>query len=377
MNFLEKYHVLSNTFKTLFSLIFINFKILLHKYILKKKILLFYHPKPLLTKIHNFYITDLLETKKNNFKILFGYQPHNQFYRNIKNFYIIKQGFLRFIFNVDIFLSLNICDIFPNNSIKIYLHHSIYDTPLVSQKKEKKLVKRFSNYDYLFVASKEAENIFEKLFSHHNKVNVPKIFEVGYPRLDYINKNNISRKLNNRIIIAPTGIKSFPNLSIQTYIVRLIYSLKKLNKYKITYRPHPSDIKSKLTLNIRKIFMNDPLFEFDTSDNYINTYKNSKFLITDLSGTAYTYALLTNNPIIFFSKNENYIKNTYYKKLNYFKNRNKIGKIITNLNQLNNAIKKIEIHRQKYNIEINKIRKNIKFLGKSKKRITYLLNHLC
>ena len=27
------------------------------------------------------------------------------------------------------------------------------------------------------------------------------------------------------------------------------------------------------------------------------------FLITDLSGTAYTYALLTNNPVIFFSRN--------------------------------------------------------------------------
>ena len=308
---------------------------------------------------------------------MFGYQPHNLFNKNIKNFYIIKQGFLKLIFNVDIFLSLNICDVFPNNSIKIYLHHSIYDTPLASKKKEKDLIRRFSNYNYLFVASNQAANIFVKLFNNNNKTNIPKIYEVGYPRLDYIYKNNIKKKLINRIIIAPTGIKSFPNLSIQNYLIRLIYFLRKLNKYKITYRPHPSDIKSQSTLNIKKVFKNEPLFEFDTSDNYINIYKNSNFLITDLSGTAYTYALLTNNPIIFFSKNENYIKRTYYKNLNYFKNRNKIGKTITNFNQLKNAINKLEINRQKYNIEINKIRKNIKYLGKSKKRIIYLLNQLC
>ena len=160
MNFLEKYFNLSNIIKTFISLIFVNFEIFLYKFIFKKKILLFYHPKPLLTEIHNFYITDLLNTKNNNFKILFGYQPHNQFHKNIKNFYIIKQGFLKFIFNVDIFLSLNICDIFPTNSIKIYLHHSIYDTPLASKIKEKNLMKRFSNYNYLFVASKQAANIF-------------------------------------------------------------------------------------------------------------------------------------------------------------------------------------------------------------------------
>ena len=377
MNFLEKCNFLLNIFKSFYSIIFINFQILFYKYILKKKLLLFYHPKPLLTKIHNFYITDLLKSKNNNFKILFGYQPHNLFNKNIKNFYIIKQGFLKLIFNVDIFLSLNICDVFPNNSIKIYLHHSIYDTPLASKKKEKDLIRRFSNYNYLFVASNQAANIFVKLFNNNNKTNIPKIYEVGYPRLDYIYKNNIKKKLINRIIIAPTGIKSFPNLSIQNYLIRLIYFLRKLNKYKITYRPHPSDIKSQSTLNIKKVFKNEPLFEFDTSENYINIYKNSNFLITDLSGTAYTYALLTNNPIIFFSKNENYIKRTYYKNLNYFKNRNKIGKTITNFNQLKNAINKLEINRQKYNIEINKIRKNIKYLGKSKKRIIYLLNQLC
>ena len=376
MNFLEKCNFLLNIFKSFYSIIFINFQILFYKYILKKKLLLFYHPKPLLTKIHNFYITDLLKSKNNNFKILFGYQPHNLLNKNIKNFYIIKQGFLKLIFNVDIFLSLNICDVFPNNSIKIYLHHSIYDTPLASKKKERDLIRRFSNYNYLFVASDQAANIFVKLFNNI-KTNIPKIYEVGYPRLDYIYKNNIKKKLINRIIIAPTGIKSFPNLSIQNYLIRLIHFLRKLNKYKITYRPHPSDIKSQSTLNIKKVFKNEPLFEFDTSDNYFNIYRNSNFLITDLSGTAYTYALLTNNPIIFFSKNENYIKRTYYKNLNYFKNRNKIGRTITNFNQLKNAINQLEINRQKYNIEINKIRKNIKYLGKSKKRIIYLLNQLC
>ena len=99
-------------------------------------------------------------------------------------------------------------------------------------------------------------------------------------------------------------------------------------------------------------------------------------MITDLSGTAYTYALLTNNPVIFFSRNENYVNKTYYKKLNYYKNRKKIGIIIYKIKQLKSAINKIENNRRGYSNSINNIKKKMTYLGKSKKRINYLLNKL-
>ena len=57
-------------------------------------------------------------------------------------------------------------------------------------------------------------------------------------------------------------------------------------------------------------------------------------MITDLSGTAYTYAFLTYNPVIFYSPKEKKINYSYYKKLNYFKDRNKIGKVLNTINKI-------------------------------------------
>ena len=76
------------------------------------------------------------------------------------------------------------------------------------------------------------------------------------------------------------------------------------------YRPHPLNAKEIEVLNIEKKFKNNPYFKLDISNDYFKVYKESNFLITDLSGTAYTYALLTNNPVIFFSRNENYVNKT-------------------------------------------------------------------
>jgi hypothetical protein len=139
---------------------------------------------------------------------------------------------------------------------------------------------------------------------------------------------------------------------------------------------HPSNAKEIKILNIIKKFKNNPHFKLDISSDYFKVYKESNFLITDLSGTAYTYALLTNNPVIFFSRNANYVNKTYYKKLNYYKNRKKIGIIIYKIKQLKPAINKIENNRRKYSNSINNIKKKMTYLGKSKKRINYLLNKL-
>ena len=63
-------------------------------------------------------------------------------------------------------------------------------------------------------------------------------------------------------------------------------------------------------------------------------------MITDISGTAYTYTFLTKNPVFFYSRNEKKIQNSYYKKLNFFKDRSKIGKVFSNTSLLINFLKK-------------------------------------
>ena len=58
-------------------------------------------------------------------------------------------------------------------------------------------------------------------------------------------------------------------------------------------------------------------------------------MITDLSGTAYTYAFLTKkNLLFFFSRRENFVLKSDYKNLNYFMDRKLVGEIITDEKKL-------------------------------------------
>ena len=76
-------------------------------------------------------------------------------------------------------------------------------------------------------------------------------------------------------------------------------------------------------------------------------------MITDLSGTAYTYCFLTKKPVIFFN-DRSLLKKNFFLNLNYFKDIKKIGFeaksfnelkiIIQNINK-NNLIKKVSIKR--------------------------------
>ena len=175
----------------------------------------------------------------------------------------------------------------------------------------------------------KSKYIFEKTFFNVKKK--PKIFYLGfYPKLNYLLKKKVIRKkINNNIIIAPTDFCAFPKLTMQPYLENLISCLIK-KSYTITYRPHPSNIKEKKVLALIKKFKNTKNFKLDTKSNYFNSYSSSNLMITDISGTAYTYAFLTKNPVFFYSPNEKIIQKTYYSNLSYFKDRKKIGKVFLN-----------------------------------------------
>ena len=75
--------------------------------------------------------------------------------------------------------------------------------------------------------------------------------------------------------------------------------LKKTN-YNVVFRPHPSNLNYKNVNKIMKKFVNNKRVKIDRTTNYLKTYSESELMISDLSGTAYTYSFLTHNPTIFF-----------------------------------------------------------------------------
>ena len=145
---------------------------------------------------------------------------------------------------------------------------------------------------------------------------------------------------------------------------------------KIIFRPHPSNRIEKKVIEIEQKFNKNPKFNLDISDNYLNIYLKSYCLITDLSGTAYTYAFLTKKPVIFLSKNEKLINNLGYNKLAYFEDREKIGIVIQNLSEIVYTIKNIKFIEKEIKNSINLLEKDLSYLGNSKNRIKQLINEI-
>jgi len=333
----------------------------------KKKIIFFYHPKKSLTLMHKFYIEDLLEDFTENYSVIYGHEVN----KNIgKKNYFIKQGYLKFILNIDLFISNNICDVFPPRSKKIYIHHNIYDDPWVPRSKEKVMCQRLLNYGFIFLSSKMQIKMVDEMFRRYDIEKFPKLKEIGHLRIDYLlRKYSEKFKIKkNSIVIAMTSFESFTEFTISNYLKDIIYELLNETSYNVILRPHPSNRDHIKIHELIEIFKHNTKFQCDFSENYVDTYAKSQILITDMSGTAYTFAFLTLCPVIFFLPNDDAIKKNNYDKLNFFLNRTKIGSIVRDVKLMSQEINKILLKIKQYKESIQILSKEIKYFGKAKKK---------
>ena len=363
MSFLKisRYH---NFFKSLISIIYINFLIKTDS----KKVIFFYFSRKDLTLKDIDFISDLFKELKKEYLVFYGHKLNSI---NKERFFFITEGMIKFVNNVDLFVSNYICDVFPKNAKKIYIHHSLYDTPLTGKKKELETINRIKKYNYIFLSSKSLAESFSKLFFKNKEKQDLIIKSTGYPRFDYFNK--IKNKNKDSIIIAPANFLAYPQHSIIDFIDKIIQTIKKDFKFKIIVRPHPAN-KKKFSLSqdknssVYKLinkYKNDKKVLFDFSDDYSNTYGRSCLMISDLSGTSFTYSFLTKRPVIFLSLRERLFKKQY-KNLNYYKDRKKIGLVISDVKKMSPSIKTILNSNKKYEKSISILKNKIDYLGKSK-----------
>ena len=363
--------------KSLVTIIILNFFFVYLKLIKKKKIIFFYHTENEIKDISLDYINHFFLKKKKYHETFFGYNGKNI---KIKRYFFINEQLLRFLFGVNYFVTNYLNSIYPPKSKKIYIHHDIYDTPLVAKKFEKKIYLSLSKINYIFISSKIAEKIFIEGFKKFKIKKIPKLIISGYLKLAYLESLNLVKKSKfskiKSVVIAPTQYKSFRNLSL---LNNLNFILKKLldNNFKVILRPHPLNRDDKNLLSFKKKYSNHKNFLYDKSSNYIHSYLNSSFMITDISGTAYTYAFLTFRPVLFFSspRKEKFIKKYFNKELKYFKNRFKIGVVLYNKNRFINLIYKIYSSNKFHNsIQIEK--KKIITGKKVIQKINYIFDKL-
>jgi len=360
---LEKNHnfFLKKIILSLISVISINLRIIIIKIRTNKKVIFFYHPENNLISISSGYI-NFFFSNKNNFNIFIGHASTNSNELN-KNYYFINQKFIKLIFGVNFFMSSYINDIFPINCKKIYLHHDIYDTPLVNKSFEKLIFKKISKFNFIIVSSERIKLEFYRKFNKFLEKKIkPKILVTGYLKLQYLydKKRRYKPKKNSNIIIAPTNFTVWKKFNLITKLERIILVLLNKTKYNVYLRFHPSNINHIFAKKIALKFNDNKRFFLDKSSDYFNSYMNTVCMITDMSGTAYTYSFITKKPIVFFLKNEKkLLQQSNYKDLDYFKDREKIGIIANNISEIPYKIYKVLKNKSKITKNINKLCKNV------------------
>ena len=355
--------------KSLYSVFLINF------FTKKgKKNLLFYNPSEKFTGVTMSYMDKFLSNYKLKFNIIYGHQNLN--FSRKEKYYYVNHYFLKFLLNINYFITSYISDKFPLGSKKIYIHHDIYDTPIVSKNKMKELRNRLDNYNYIFTPSKISREFFENLIDI-KKNNKTTIHELGYVKLDYLRRRRKTIFKRKQIIIAPTHIYSIKEFSMKDSLETIIENFLNKTSYKIVLRPHPANRKDRLFINIFNKFKKFENFKYDISDDYYDNYMSSMILLTDISGTAYTYSFLTNNPVIFYIRNKKIINEYKFNKLRYFKDIRLIGKKIFNKNDIINTVNELLKNKLKYKVKIKKLKqRRIKYLDQTENRFLEIINKL-
>ena len=343
-----------------------------------KKTIFFYFP----VKAYYQNIIDISERLKKNKKLNLFLIYNNssiEILKNNKNSYFLDINYLKFIpfsnfflKNVNLFISSYVNYVFLPKAKNIYICHDMTDSPMINLSLEKKLFLSLGKLHYIFLSSSIVVEYFMRKFLQfdHNVNDVPALINTGYLKLDKVMKElKEIKNIKSHILLAPTFSGQMKNYNMSSKLDIIIDNIL-LTGEKIIFRPHPLDLTSKGKIkDIQKIFekyKNNSNFFFDNSHSYMDSYSKAKMLITDFSGTAYTFAYSTLRPVIFFSKNENKFFETKIADLFFYQDRLSVGLICQNIKQLLKSIAKIN---KKKDYNKNKIfnlrKKRIKYVNKS------------
>jgi len=177
----------------------------------------------------------------------------------------------------------------------------------------------FLSYD-IFFSSGPHQTVELKSYCKDNNLHNRLIVDAGYPKIDYMRShlndkgyNKIFSNKRKTVFYAPTYWSNDDGLgdiyrkcSLIPNSLEIIEKL--IESYNVIFRPHPLNLKHG---NIDDV-LNDVNYKYyDNSSFYIDRNRsselsslNSDFMLSDISGTAFTYALAFNKPVLFLDREE-------------------------------------------------------------------------
>ncbi|MGD0504549.1 MAG: CDP-glycerol glycerophosphotransferase family protein [Steroidobacteraceae bacterium] len=191
----------------------------------------------------------------------------------------------------------------------------------------------FDGFDYVLCGGSHHIEALRRLALRRPSLAGLRLSPAGYPKLDLMldapktKRPNLGEGLT--AVYAPTHvIASNERLaSLRRHGARIVDALL-AGGYRVIFRPHPIsfvDEDRALVDRIAAAHAGNPKFSLDRSKDYSRTYASADFMVTDLSGTGFTYSLTFARPCLFFAADEDAERGLYGAQ---FDDRHRIGAVV-------------------------------------------------
>ncbi len=227
----------------------------------------------------------------------------------------------------------------PQNAIVVHTLVSLTSLDGVYQKN------MFDGYDYILCAGQHHITDFRRWLSINLNLQGKVLVPSGYPKMDLVLKEISAPAIDNpnpdvfTVVYAPTHVYSVnEDLASLRRFGKDIVELLLNSGCRVIFRPHPVSFRDQdkdLVNRIIESNSGNPLFFLDQSKNYIGSYAKANLMVTDLSGTGFTYSLSFLKPSLFFSSEINAEAGLQGIQ---FQDREKIGGVARSLTELGDLL---------------------------------------
>jgi hypothetical protein len=228
----------------------------------------------------------------------------------------------------------------------------------------------FDGFEYILCGGPHHFGAFQALLRRRPTLAGTTLVPAGYPKLDLILASQSGRPTKDphsaaTVVYAPTHVNDAnePLASLRRFGEAIVDALV-AGGHRVIFRPHPLsfiDRDRALVDRICSTHAGNPMFSLDRSKDYTETYSSADLMVSDLSGTGFTFSLTFSRPCIFFAPNAQAEQGLSGIQ---FECRHRIGALARNIDQLRESA--AELCRRDMTAEIERFRAEFLFnIGKS------------
>jgi hypothetical protein len=167
---------------------------------------------------------------------------------------------------------------------------------------------QFDGYDYVACAGTHQIDAFREWRARGPRLAGKTLLPAGYPKLDWQLREAAGGPPDeSTVVYAPTHIYAVTEAlaSLRRHGREIVRALLAAG-WRVIFRPHPESLRDQDAALVAKIVtehQGNDRFKLDRAASYAASYSASSLIVTDISGTGFTYAFTFGRPAVFFAAN--------------------------------------------------------------------------